>query len=535
MTGFRRRRGAVAASESAVRDNDPIILARAPEFSLGGVVVRPALRQVVAAEGREEILEPRVMQVLVALARAEGGIVTRDDLTRSCWDGRVVGEDAINRVISRLRRLTEGTGQGAFRIETVTKVGYRLLIQDCEAAPTPEAPPAIALRSFRLDRRALMIGGGAAVAVVAGLVLARRGPVAGQPPSDVAPLQYQASIALQQGTAEGNDQAIGLLRRVIEIRPDYADAWGLLAICYALAARRRAPEREADLRARAVEAAKRAETLQRENPLARVARAQMIPRVGRWAEVERQLRDVVADQPRDPLCLGFLAEMLGGVGRWEEAARLMDQVLALSPPSPGIVYSHVQALWSAGRRDEADRAMAKAFALYPSHFAVWFTRFHLLLYTGRPQEALAQNQNLEGRPTAIADANFQANDRVALAMLTRTPALIDEAVKRALETARLGAGHAENAIQYAAALGRLDPAFEVCEAYFFDRGFTVADVRFVPEQRVYTRRDDRRTQFLFYPSTAPLRADARFTALTERLGLERYWREAAVRPDYRQA
>jgi DNA-binding winged helix-turn-helix (wHTH) protein/tetratricopeptide (TPR) repeat protein len=514
-----------------VRDIQPIILAHASEFRLGAVAVRPALRQVSAADGREEILEPRVMQVLVALTRADGAIVTRDDLTQSCWDGRVVGEDAINRVISRLRRLAEGIGQGAFRIETVTKVGYRLLVEGGEAAPTPEAATGV---GRGLGRRALMVGGGVLVAVGAGVVVARRWPGGADPPPDVQPLMYQASIGLQQGTAEGSDQAIGLLRRVIEIRPDHADAWGLLAICYALASQRRAPQLEADLRTRAVEAARKARALERDNALARVAEAQMVPRLGRWAEVERRLRDVVADQPRNPLCLGFLAELLGAVGRWEEAAGLLDQVLALSPPSPGIVYTHVQALWAAGRRDDADRAMAKAFALYPSHFAVWFTRFHLLLYTGRAQEALAQNQNLEGRPTAIPQANFQANERVARAMMTRTPALVDEAVARALETARQGAGHAENAVQYAAALGRPDAAFEICEAYFFGRGFTVADVRFVPEQRVYTRRGDRRTQFLFHPSTAALRADARFAALTDRLGLDRYWREMAVRPDYRR-
>ena len=44
------------------------------------------------------------MQALVALARADGEIVTRDELIQSCWDGRIVGEDAIDRVIARLRR-----------------------------------------------------------------------------------------------------------------------------------------------------------------------------------------------------------------------------------------------------------------------------------------------------------------------------------------------------------------------------------------------------------------------------------------------
>ena len=77
-------------------------------------------------DGREEFLEPRVMQVLVALLRAEGRIVSRDELLSTCWPGVLVGEDALNRVMGRLRRLTGGIAAGAFKIETVTKVGNRL-------------------------------------------------------------------------------------------------------------------------------------------------------------------------------------------------------------------------------------------------------------------------------------------------------------------------------------------------------------------------------------------------------------------------
>ena len=48
----------------------------------------------------------------------------------SCWDGRVVGEDAINRILSRLRAAASGIGAGSFRTETITRVGYRLLRED---------------------------------------------------------------------------------------------------------------------------------------------------------------------------------------------------------------------------------------------------------------------------------------------------------------------------------------------------------------------------------------------------------------------
>jgi DNA-binding winged helix-turn-helix (wHTH) protein len=105
----------------------PVDLAREPSFRLGGLVIEPGLREIVAADGSRRVLEPRVMQVLVALARADGAIVSRDELIRTCWNGTIVGDDAINRPISLLRRIAEGAGHGAFRIETIPRVGYRLV------------------------------------------------------------------------------------------------------------------------------------------------------------------------------------------------------------------------------------------------------------------------------------------------------------------------------------------------------------------------------------------------------------------------
>ena len=45
------------------------------------------------------------MQVLVALAQARGRVITRDELIERCWGGRIVGENAIDRVISRIRQV----------------------------------------------------------------------------------------------------------------------------------------------------------------------------------------------------------------------------------------------------------------------------------------------------------------------------------------------------------------------------------------------------------------------------------------------
>lgn len=106
-------------------------LATQPIVELGPLRLLPPTREILDAHGRCHVVEPRMMQVLLALIRADGAIVSRDALNASCWEGRIVGEDAINRVISRLRRLEADVG-GVFRIETVTRVGYRLIVTSPE-------------------------------------------------------------------------------------------------------------------------------------------------------------------------------------------------------------------------------------------------------------------------------------------------------------------------------------------------------------------------------------------------------------------
>src|ERR1700692_3185623 len=113
----------------------PESLASEDDFRLGDILVRPSLREIRAGE-TVETLEPRVMQVLVVLAAARGAVVSRDELILKCWGGRIVGEAAINRCIWTLRELGEKNGGAAFKIETIPRVGYRLL-----SAQTDNGPP----------------------------------------------------------------------------------------------------------------------------------------------------------------------------------------------------------------------------------------------------------------------------------------------------------------------------------------------------------------------------------------------------------
>src|SRR4051794_27400649 len=103
-------------------------------FRLGATEVRPSSCEICGPGGRLT-LEPRVMQVLVTLADAGGETVTRDQLIDACWGGRIVSQDAINRVVLRIRRAARGPAAGAFTLQTIPKIGFRLLVGDAAADP----------------------------------------------------------------------------------------------------------------------------------------------------------------------------------------------------------------------------------------------------------------------------------------------------------------------------------------------------------------------------------------------------------------
>jgi len=113
-----------------------------PRFSLAEFRVDPA-RLCIAGPGGTAHVEPRVMDVLVALALRAPRPVPRDELIDAVWAGAVVTDGVLTRCISILReRLGDDRGTPRF-IETLSKHGYRLLAPvrfAGEDARTPDLP-----------------------------------------------------------------------------------------------------------------------------------------------------------------------------------------------------------------------------------------------------------------------------------------------------------------------------------------------------------------------------------------------------------
>lgn len=97
------------------------------DFYLGEWHVRPQLNRI-EEEGKTHQVEPRVMRVLVRLAESQGEVVTRDALLDAVWGETIVTEDSLTRTIFDLRKVFKDKAQNPKVIETIRKVGYRLLL-----------------------------------------------------------------------------------------------------------------------------------------------------------------------------------------------------------------------------------------------------------------------------------------------------------------------------------------------------------------------------------------------------------------------
>jgi TolB-like protein/DNA-binding winged helix-turn-helix (wHTH) protein len=157
-----------------------IDLAREPDVQLGGLAVRPS-RLEVEGLGVRRTLQPRVMQVLVALMHPTSEVVSQDELIRRCWGGLAVGEDAVRRCIGQLRKLTSQWPEPPFSIETIGGVGYQL---KREPSPGDVKPPPSPRTQRRLGRRVWWALAAAALLLALGVLgFVRLGDVGVAPPA----------------------------------------------------------------------------------------------------------------------------------------------------------------------------------------------------------------------------------------------------------------------------------------------------------------------------------------------------------------
>jgi DNA-binding winged helix-turn-helix (wHTH) protein/TolB-like protein len=124
-------------------------------FFLDQYQVLPREEKIIGPDNSHHV-EPKVMQVLVALAANAGEVVTRDELLSEVWSDTIVGDEVLSRAISLLRGYLGDERTNPKYIRTLPRRGYELIIE-----PVPVQAAQAATRS--VWQRAILIGVGAIV------------------------------------------------------------------------------------------------------------------------------------------------------------------------------------------------------------------------------------------------------------------------------------------------------------------------------------------------------------------------------------
>jgi adenylate cyclase len=97
-----------------------------PAIWIGDWLVEPQLARVSRA-GETQRVTPRSMAVLLYLADAGGSVVSRNDLLDAVWPGMQVTPDALSQCLVELRKVFGDSPKHPGIIETIPKVGVRLI------------------------------------------------------------------------------------------------------------------------------------------------------------------------------------------------------------------------------------------------------------------------------------------------------------------------------------------------------------------------------------------------------------------------
>lgn len=505
-------------------------LAEMPDFIVGSAQISPATRTISGPGGTTQV-EPRVMQVLIVLAEAQGGVVTRDTLLNRCWGGFYAGDDSLNRAIAGVRRVATSTAGDSFEIETIPRTGYRLVDRRAEGSGGIDkenglASAAGAASAKRPIARRYFLAGGLAAAA-AGIAFLTRRPSADDP---IARLMDDSRTAMRAGTAAKAREAIGLLQKAVALAPRNADAWGLLALTLA-----RADEHAIDTTispAGEVEkAANRALQLDSDNADASASLAIAIPYYGDWLAAERRFEQVLRKHPNHLYTRDSRAFFLGAVGRMRESATERLAFPNDDALDANLQYRRIYTLWFLNRIGEADRAASRGLEMWPGHPGIWFGKLWVLADTGRFDRALAHIADAARRPP-LPKPMIQTLTAGITAAKTRDHGDVATATKMIMASVSHSVTAVVNAMMLLNLMGATDDAFELSRAYYLEQGTIIAAMEWRPGQPIVPDQRRRKTNMIFTPTAAAMQKDPRFMGLMGQMGLTDYWNRRRVLPDF---
>jgi DNA-binding winged helix-turn-helix (wHTH) protein len=135
------------------------------QFRIGDLLVVPD-RLIVVRDGQEIKFERRWMEVLVMLAEHAGETLSTEHLLIEIWGSKVYGDNPVSKAISLIRKQVGDERRKPLYIETLNKVGYRLIApvslpEDYRRMPSErwtKGSPYVGLSAFDADHASVFCG-----------------------------------------------------------------------------------------------------------------------------------------------------------------------------------------------------------------------------------------------------------------------------------------------------------------------------------------------------------------------------------------
>lgn len=370
-------------------------------FRLGEWRVDPWSGEI-TRNGEVQRLEPKVMEVLVLLARHAGQVVSKEELLAEVWRDTFVTEDALWRCIGNLRKAFGDDPREPRYIETLPRRGYRL-VAPCEELPAeapaprsetlavaPDAPrdetlplptpaPPSRLRWW-LRPGAVGIAAGA-VLLLGGLWLALAGgdrtpraaataatAAMGAPPTPPSAAEELYDLGMTYYARQSNEdieRAIALLSQAVARDPDFARASAALSDAYVLKYNLVRPG-DQTLLAAAERAARRALELDPSLAAAHKSMALLHQIRGETGAALEEYRRALALRPHFPAAANNLAFLYLTRGKLDEALRWYGKLNPRSLKARQLVLvSRGRVFYLLGDLAVARESVRKALELVP--------------------------------------------------------------------------------------------------------------------------------------------------------------------------
>ena len=231
-----------------------------------------------------------------------------------------------------------------------------------------------------------------------------------RPTDDLDAYELYLEAKARVSNRDGMEHAFELLKRAVELDPEFAEAWATLGQAYALG-----PyyglvtfEESALL---VEEATSRALALEPNLASALTARADMLRDSFEWEEAERLYLEALSQRPDDVEANSQYAQFLGRAGYIRDSLPYSRKARELDPLAA--VHNTVYAanLVLLGEHEAAARALTKALEVKPDFDFAMLVRYRQLISLGRLEEAepfMVDHLRVQGASDAVIEAARQA-------------------------------------------------------------------------------------------------------------------------------